>query len=130
MELPHSPRTKWLNIRMTEEEYAAAESLKAKTDCHSLSDYARKAVLGKPVVLRYRDSSLDDFIKAMIPLQKELKAIGNNFNQAVRRLHALKNVPDIQQWILLNESDKTRLFRQIDIISVKINEAYKSWSQK
>jgi len=130
MEQQQPPRTRWLNIRMTEEEYAAAECLKAETDCHSLSDYARKAVLGKPVVRRYRNASLDDFIKGMIPLQKELKAIGNNFNQAVRRLHTLKNVPDIQQWILLNESDKTRLFRQIDTISTKINEAYHSWSQK
>ena len=112
---------------MSEEELQTAETLRSRTTCASLSEYARHAVLNKPVAKLVRNESLDDYLKKMIPLQKELKAIGTNFNQAVRRLHTLKDVPDIQQWILLNESEKTRLFQQIKNISKTINDAYQLW---
>ena len=125
----NQPRTKWLNIRMNEEEYQAAEALFRQTDCHCLSDYARKAILGKPVVKRIRNASLDDFMTGMSKLQDDLRAIGNNFNQVVRRLNSLKHFPDIQQWILLNEQDKTRLFRQIDTISNAVIKIHQIWSR-
>lgn len=115
---------------MSETEYQRAEALRGESDCPSLSDYARKAVLGKPVVLCYRNESLDDFMKDMVRLRNDLKAIAGNFNQAVRRLHTLKHVPDIQQWILLNEEDKTRLSRQIETISTTIQQAYQLWSRE
>ena len=114
---------------MTEEEYQAAEAFRQRTGCSSLSDYARKTVLGKPVVMRYRNESLDDFMTGMSKLQDELRAIGGNFNQMVRRLHTLKHYPDLQQWILLSEQDKTRLFKQIETISTTITKIYQLWSR-
>lgn len=129
MKQKQSTRTTWLTIRMSEEEHQEAERLSQQTTCQSLSEYARKTVLSKPVVMRYRNQSLDDFMKGMIALQKELNAIGGNFNQLVRRLHTLKHVPDIQQWILINEQDKTRILQQIETISNTINKAYQLWSR-
>lgn len=123
-------RTKWLTIRMTETEYQQVETLTRQTTCSSMSEYARKTVLGKPVILRYRNQSLDDFLADMLQLKQDLNSIGNNINQAVRRLHSLNKLPEIQQWILHNEQDKTQLFRQVETISNKINETYKLWSQE
>ncbi len=122
-------RTKWLTIRMTEAEYSQAEKLANETTCNSLSEYARKAVLGKPVILRYRNQSLDDFQNEMIELRHSLDSIGNNFNQMIRRLYSLRQFPELQQWIVLNEQDKTRLFRQIETISEKITKTYQLWSR-
>jgi predicted metalloprotease with PDZ domain len=129
MEQKQPTRTKWLTVRMSEEEYQAVEALSRQTTCGSLSEYARKTLMDKAVILRYRNQSLDDFMAAMLQLQKELRAIGANFNQVVRRLHTLKHIPDIQQWILLNEQEKTRLTRQIETISTTIQNAYQLWSR-
>jgi len=123
-------RGKWLTIRMTAAEYEQVEKLTAQTTCATLSEYARKAVLGKPVIQRYRNQSLDDFLADMLQLKQALNSIGNNFNQEVRRLQSLNKLPDIQQWILHNEHDKTQLFRQIETISNKISEAYTLWSHE
>jgi mobilization protein NikA len=122
-------RTKWLTIRMTEQEYTQLEKLGAKTISPNLSDYGRRVLLQKPVTVRYRNQSLDDFLADMLILRRELNAIGSNFNQAVHRLHSLHIVPEIQHWILINEQDKTQLFRQIETISNKINDAYTLWSR-
>ena len=130
MEQKQPSRTKWLTVRMTGEEYQAVEELCRQSACGSLSEYARKTLMGKPVILRYRNQSLDDFMTGMVSLQKELKTIGANFNQAVRRLHTLKHMADLHQWILLNEQDKTRVFRQIDAIFSIITKAYQLWSRE
>jgi len=130
MEQKQQPRTKWITIRMSEEEHQAAEALCRQTTCQSLSEYARKTVLGKPIIMKYHDESMDEFIDLVIELKDELKAIGNNFNQVVRRLHSLKTLPELQQWILVNEQEKTRIFRLIETISTNINEAKKLWSRE
>ena len=36
-------------------------------------------------------------------------------------------VADIRQWMLINEEDKTRLFRHIETISSTISKAYQLW---
>jgi hypothetical protein len=130
MEEQQQKREKWLTLRMTEAEYEAVEALRQQTTCRTVSEYARKTLLGKPVIMRYRSQSVDDFMNGMIKLKNDLNAIGANFNQSVRRLHTLRHLPDIQRWILLNEQDKTRLFRQIEIISDTIKQAYKIWSRE
>jgi hypothetical protein len=86
--------------------------------------------LGEPVIKCFRSLSLDDFTNSMTKLKNDLNAIGSNFNQSVRRLHTLRHLPDIEQWILVNEQDKTRLFRQIDTISNAIIQANKIWSRE
>ena len=121
-------RKKWLTIRLTEEEYTQLEKLAAQTLSPTLSDYGRRVLLQKPVSIRYRNQSLDDFLADMLQLRKDLNSIGGNFNQAVHRLHTLHIVPEIQHWILINEQDKTQLFRLIETISNKINDAYTQWS--
>jgi len=128
MEQKATKRTKWLTVRMTEEEFKTFEALSHQSTCSNHSEYARKMVLGKPIVLRYRNQSLDDFTTGMLQLKRELKVISGDFNQMVRKLHSLRHLSELQQWILLNEQDKTRLAKQIDTISTNIEKAYEVWS--
>ena len=123
-------RERWLTLRMTNAEYEELEKLCRQTTCRSISEYSRKALLGEPVIKCFRSLSLDDFTNSMTKLKNDLNAIGSNFNQSVRRLHTLRHLPDIEQWILVNEQDKTRLFRQIETISNAIIQANKIWSRE
>jgi MobC-like protein len=129
MKSPQQIRSHWLTIRMTAEEYQQLANLAATTICSSLSDYGRRVLLQKPVSILYRNQSLDDFLAEMLLLRKELRQIGNLFNQAVQRLHTLRTNTELQQWLLLNEQDKNRLFQLIEQISTRINEAHRLWSQ-
>ena len=114
---------------MNEEEYKQLEKFCDDTTCRQLSDYARKVLLGKPVNLKYRNVSIDNFLNDMLVLKKELNAIGNNFNQSVHRLHVLKQIPEFHSWVIKNEDDKMILFRKIDEIMARLNQLWKIWSQ-
>ncbi len=59
-----------------------------------------------------RNKSLDDFMAEMIVLRKQLNAIGNNQNQAVKKLHTLHQIPEFRNWIIACEIEKkTSLIR-------------------
>ncbi len=63
----------------------------------------------------------------MIELRNQLSAIGNNFNQAVRRLHLLDKIPELKNWIIANEVDKIVLFKKIEEIKNHISQFAEKW---
>lgn len=122
-------KTEWLHLRLTTDEKSKIDKAFKKTTCRKLSDYARKILLGKPVVATYRNQSLDDLMAELIKLRGELNAIGNNFNQAVRKLHFLNQTGQLQAWIIRYESDNERLLQSTQSIEQLINKMADLWLQ-
>jgi hypothetical protein len=77
-----------------------------------------------------RSQSFDDFVAEMILLRNELKAIGNNFNQLVRKLNIANNDDEIKRLALSNENSKLDFFKKADEINVKISQIADKWSQE
>ena len=122
-------RNKWLTVRLTEDEYKLLEKHRDETTSKKLSDYVRRLVLNKRVNVKYRNVSVDDFLKDMLQLKKELNGIGNNFNQVVHKLHTLHHIPEFREWALKNELDKSILFSKMEAILTRVSQLYRSWSQ-
>ena len=123
-------RKGWLTVRLNEDEEKKLNKFFNRTTSGSLSEYARDVLLKEPVNVIYRNQSADEFLTEMILLKKELNAIGNNFNQAVHKLHTLDHVPEIKAWAILNEASKQNFMKKIEEIKVKMNQIYQKWSQK
>src|SRR5687768_12514400 len=113
-------RTKWLHLRLKPDEYTKLQKQFKKTTCRKLSDYARKILLGKPVVATYRNQSLDDFMTEMMQLRCELNSIGNNVNQAVKKLHTLQQISEFRSWIITYELEKEILSNKVEEIKNRI----------
>ncbi|MFV8347182.1 plasmid mobilization protein [Flavobacterium sp. ZB4P13] len=129
MEEQNNNRTKWLHLRLTPDEYQKIVAAFSKSTCRKLSDYARKNLLQKPIVNKYRNESLDDFMAEMIRLRGELNAIGNNFNQAVKKLHTLHQITEFKHWLISYELEKKILFNKVDEIKKHIQKFAESWLQ-
>ena len=89
-----------------------------------------KFFLKSPYIILYRNQSADEFLAEMILLKNELNAIGNNFNQAVHKLHTLDHIPEIKAWAIQNEQCKKLFMKKMEEIKEKINQIYNQWSQK
>ncbi len=120
----------WISFRVKPEEYDKIYKLFQHTTCRKLSEYARKVLLNKPVVIKYRNQSADVFLEEMILLKNELSAIGNNFNQAVKRLHSLDTVTQIKPWLLVYDSTHKSFVKKAEEIAERLNQIYELWSQK
>lgn len=127
MKRENSNRTRIVGLRFTPEEYEKIEKKWKASTCRKLSDYIRKHLFEKSITTIYRNQSLDDMIHEMMPLFKQLNGIGNNFNQAVKKLHTLNQIPEFKVWIISAELDKKILFDKIDEIKNYIRKISERW---
>jgi hypothetical protein len=123
-------RTRKVTVRFTPTEYQKLEKKFRSTTSNQLSHYVRQILLDKPVVIKYRNTSLDNFMEEVIQLRQELNAIGNNYNQAVKKLHVLSQIPEFRQWITSNESTHQHIINQTDHIQQRITQFSNLWLQE
>jgi hypothetical protein len=123
-------RNRMVVVRMNQREFECLEELFKATTSNQLSDYVRKILLKKPVIVKYRNQSADEILAVMIQLKNELNAIGNNFNQVVHRLHTLDRIPEIKAWLLTGENSRQSFMSKLEEIKLRMIEIYKIWSQK
>ena len=127
MKRENSNRTRIVGLRFTPEEYAKIEKKWKASTCRKLSDYIRRHLFGKSINTTYRNQSLDDMIHEMTQLFRQLNGIGNNFNQAVKKLHTLNQIPEFKVWIISAELDKKILFDKMDEIKNYIQKISERW---
>lgn len=119
---PKAIKNKSIRISLTESELKKVQNGFLSSTCRKRSEYVRDILLSKPITMYTRNKSYDDFVEEIILLKNELKAIGNNFNQSVKKLHTLEHDNEIKNWALLNENSKEFIFKKISEIQHKINQ--------
>jgi hypothetical protein len=122
-------RERLLQVRLTSKELEKIQAKFSQSTCRKLSDYVRRVLLDRAITMNQRNQSLDDFMAEMTLLRNELNAIGNNFNQTVKRLHALQQFDEIKTWLILHETARQIITRKIDEIKSKINQIDSQWLQ-
>lgn len=123
-------RNIFVKVRMNKQELEEVKKNQLKTTEQNLSNYIRKVSMQKPVIVKYRNQSADDFLKDMLLLKKELSAVGNNFNQAVHKLHLLDKIPEFRSWILQYDAMQKSLVAKVEEIKLRMNQLYEQWLQK
>lgn len=123
-------RTKWLHIRLNEREYKILRSGFSTSTKQQISSYARDILLGKPVTVYTRNKSLDDFVAELIHLRNELKSIGNNINQAVKKMHNSTNENELQYWTKQLHNWREILTQIMEEINLKISKISDQWLQE
>lgn len=123
-------RNKFVVVRLNEQEYERIHQLFQKTTERYVSAYLRKVLLQKPVVVKYRNASADDFLKDMLQLRKQLAAASSNFQEAVNKLITLQMIPEFRSWLLLHETSKQAVEQKIQQIHQRITQLYEQWLLK
>jgi len=122
-----SKRDKWLHVRLNQSEFEKIQVQFKATTCRKLSDFTRRKLLGQLLVGTFRSASLDSLTEELAQLKTELSAAGNNFNQAVKKLHTLSKIKEFEHWLISYELDRRILVKQIEKISEHINNAAAKW---
>lgn len=120
----------FVKIRMNESEVQQLKKFQQQSTEKTVSNYVRKVALQKPVIIKYRNQTADEFLKEMISLKKELNAIGNNFNQVVHKLHILDTIPEFRFWIKFYQGLQRSVAEKVQDINSKVNQLYEQWLLK
>lgn len=63
----------------------------------------------------------------MMLLRNELNSVGNNSNQAVKKLNSLQQIAEFRSWIITYELEKKTLLNKVDEIKNRINKIADEW---
>lgn len=129
METKNNNRKRRIYVRLTDKEFTTLESHCKNTTCRSVSDYVRHCLFSKPITTITRDASTDEAIMQMSHLNRELNAIGNNFNQLVRKVNASTQTAEIKGLLLLFESQKKAMFSKINEVRAQLQKLSEKWLQ-
>lgn len=122
-----SNRTRLIGLRLTTDEYENLEQRRKASFCPKLSEYVRRSLFGKPIVTTYRNRSQDEVMAELTRLRKELSGLGNNFNQAVKRLHTLQQIPEFKAWVVTYELERRTLQNKLDEVRNNIKKMLELW---
>ncbi len=122
-------RSRIVGLRFTQGEFELLNKQCLQTTTPRISEFIRKVLFEKPITVKQRNQSLDDFMTEMIQLRAELNHVGNNFNQAVKKLHTLIQVAEFRGWITTYDNDRLILLNKIETIENKISSISDKWLQ-
>ena len=80
-------RDKWLHIRMTDRELLKLRSDFEETVHNSLSDYSRRILLKKVVIGKYRDTGIQELLRELTTLKRDLHGLATNYNQLAKKMN-------------------------------------------
>ncbi len=123
-------RSRRVITRFKPQEYELLESRFKKTLFRKLSEYIRNILLEKSITVTYRDKAMDDILEELILLRRELNAIGNNLNQAVRTINAAHGQAGADLWRNLLATINSRVEPAIHQIKNQMNQYADIWSQR
>ncbi len=129
MKEQHSNRIRIIGLRLTADEYIKIEKKWKASTCRKLSDYVRRSIFDKPIVTTYRNSSQDDLMTELTRLRSELNAVGNNFNQVVKKLHTLQQINEFKSWLIAYEVEKKILANKVDEVRNNVKKILEIWLQ-
>ncbi len=122
-------RTRLVGLRLTDAEYDRIATQWQQSTCRKLSEFIRDQLFNRPIITYYRNQSMDDAMAELMQLRTEINQIGHNFNQAVKKLHLLQQIPEFKSWLAANEPVITSLHQQIQKIDSSVQQMGKQWLQ-
>ncbi|WP_417367315.1 plasmid mobilization protein [Flavobacterium beibuense] len=129
METENNNRKRRIYVRLTDKEFSILETHCKNTTCRSVSDYVRHCLFSKPITTITRDVSADEAILQISHLNRELNAIGNNFNQLVRKVNATSQAAEIKGLLFLFDSQKKAMFSKINEVKEQLQKLSERWLQ-
>ena len=121
-------RDKWLHIRLTDREL-----LKLKVNCeetvhNNLSEYSRRILLKKVVIGRYRDTGMQEVLKELTALKRDLHGLATNYNQLAKKVNTA-NDDEINTNRYLVEKLEKSIQESLKQVNRFIDKTVEKWLQ-
>lgn len=70
-----SPALRRFHLQLSEKQYNDLHEECSKTTCRSFAEYIRSLIFGRPVIVKYRNESLDTFLQTIFEIRNSLEKI-------------------------------------------------------
>lgn len=129
MKRKEEPRSRRLDISLTDTEYAMLQRQFSGTTCQTFSEYIRALLQQKPVIQKFRNESLDEFLVVAIGIKNELESIRRNFSDAIKKLAGSTPAAAANEALDFLMAEEFDLREKIETIKETLIKMYEKWSQ-
>lgn len=129
MKRKEEPRSRRLDISLTDTEYAMLQRQFSATTCQTFSEYIRALLQQKPVIQKFRNESLDEFLVVAIGIKNELESIRRNFSDAIKKLAGSTPAAPANEALDFLMAEEFDLRERIETIKETLIKMYEKWSQ-
>lgn len=119
-----------VTIRLTANEFLRINRQFEQSSCTRMSQYIRTMLLKGKITLNYHNQSLDNLVEELKSHRKELNALGNNFNQVVKKLNGCQETHEIVYWTSIAAAKQQSLLGMVDDIKKRMGSISDVWLQK
>ena len=116
-------------LGLTYGEYYTIERKYKTSTCHSLSEYLRKLLLGKPVTIIYRNQSLEDLIEEIVPLNNQINSVRDSLVELLDKLSLQEQIDPLTPSLETLELQINQLCKIIGETKKQIEKITHQWSQ-
>jgi hypothetical protein len=123
MKRTKQPRIRLLKVWLTPDEYTLLLHRFSGTTFRILSYYIRAVLFEEPIVVRYRDQSLDEFLAMAISLKQEQEALTRNLGWIIDDLKSRPPGQDLTEtltFLLAEEFSIRQTIKEIQTLLIKI----------
>jgi len=114
-----------IDFVISDQDYQVVLDLFAASASSTLSDYARRVILQKPVVIKIRNESAEKLLQEMVVLKNELNQVQKEFSLAVNNLLMTSSSPEIRSWCSDPEHAPAELLNKIEEIRIYMLKYYR-----
>jgi ABC-type transporter Mla subunit MlaD len=120
---------KIIGVRVSLDFYNRLEEKRKKTNCQTVSEFARAILYKEKIMFYYTDASLNAVAIEIAAVRKELNQIGNNINQITKTFHqASTSEQRILQVTRVADTYRT-MDEKVEKLMIMISEVSKRWLQ-
>jgi chromosome segregation ATPase len=116
-------------LGLTYSEYYTIERKYKTSTCHSLSEYLRKLLLGKPVTIIYRNQSLEDLIEEIVPLNNQINSVRDSVVELLEKLSLQDQIDPLTPSLETLELQINQLCKTVGETKKQIEKITHQWSQ-
>jgi hypothetical protein len=121
--------SKIIGVRVSQDFYNRLEEKRKKTNCQTVSEFARAILYKEKVVFYHTDASLNAAAIEIAAVRKELNQIGNNINQITKAFHqATDSDQRIFHAVRAIDTYKT-IDQKVEKLLIIISEVSQKWLQ-
>jgi hypothetical protein len=123
-------RDRRVTVYFTSEEYARLYEKFESTTHRNFSGYLRDLIHRKPVTVRYRNQSIDEFLPVAIGIKNELGTINSNLTRIINQLTSCQQAGQLKDILEYFAAEQFSLREKMEDIRQTLIKIYERWLQQ
>lgn len=121
---------KIIHVRVSREFFDKMEEKRKKTNCQSVSEFARAILYKEKITFYYTDASLDAAAREIAGVRRELNQIGHNINQITKAMHEA-DAGTQKMYYALKAAEQYKLVGdKAEKLQIMMEEIWSKWLQR